>query len=122
MAVCACPPQTGVIKGGNHHAEKRILASGLSLCLLGGTVVPARAETPAAPASPETDSNRPYTLEPAAPGEAVLAAPKEAAMADSGTCGERGGDSLAWTLDADGVLTICGTGKMEDYYDSLCGP
>ncbi len=30
----------------------------------------------------------------------------------SGTCG----DDLRWTLDADGVLTISGTGDMEDYY------
>ena len=32
-------------------------------------------------------------------------------MASSGTCG----DSLSWTLDDEGTLTISGTGAMEDY-------
>ena len=35
----------------------------------------------------------------------------------SGTCG----DSLTWTLDSDGVLTIYGTGPMYNYYYSLWG-
>lgn len=35
-----------------------------------------------------------------------------AAIVDHGTCG----DSLTWTLDADGVLTITGTGMMQGYY------
>lgn len=35
----------------------------------------------------------------------------EAAEATSGTCG----DNLTWTLDADGTLTINGTGNMNDY-------
>ena len=30
---------------------------------------------------------------------------------ESGTCGE----NLTWTLSDDGVLTISGTGEMEDY-------
>ena len=33
------------------------------------------------------------------------------AVTDSGTCGE----NLTWTLSDDGVLTISGTGKMNDY-------
>ena len=34
----------------------------------------------------------------------------------SGTCGAEGdGSNLTWTLDSDGVLTISGSGKMEDY-------
>ncbi|MBR4384702.1 MAG: leucine-rich repeat domain-containing protein, partial [Selenomonadaceae bacterium] len=31
-----------------------------------------------------------------------------------GQCGK----NLTWTLDDDGTLTISGTGKMDDYYDS----
>ena len=39
--------------------------------------------------------------------------PATALAADtSGTCG----DNLTWTLDSDGVLTISGTGAMENYY------
>ncbi len=34
-----------------------------------------------------------------------------AEVVDSGTCGE----SLTWSLDGDGVLTIRGTGEMADY-------
>lgn len=37
-----------------------------------------------------------------------------AEVVKSGTCG----DNLTWTLDADGVLTISGTGAMKDYTDS----
>ena len=33
-------------------------------------------------------------------------------IVDSGICG----DSLTWTLDSDGVLTISGTGEMNNYY------
>ena len=36
-----------------------------------------------------------------------------AEVVDSGTCGE----SLTWSLDGDGVLTIRGTGEMADYGD-----
>ena len=36
----------------------------------------------------------------------------EAAEATSGTCG----DNLTWTLDADGTLTISGSGKMNNYW------
>ncbi len=39
------------------------------------------------------------------------AAPVEA-MSSSGKCGK----NLTWTLDDDGLLTISGTGAMEDYY------
>lgn len=37
-----------------------------------------------------------------------------AEVVESGTCG----DTLTWTLDADGVLTIRGTGAMKDYSNS----
>ena len=37
-------------------------------------------------------------------------------IVDSGTCGAEGdGSNLTWTLDSNGVLTISGTGEMEDY-------
>lgn len=35
----------------------------------------------------------------------------------SGTCGKNG-DNLTWELSCDGVLTISGTGEMEDYTES----
>ena len=38
-------------------------------------------------------------------------------IVDSGTCGE----NLTWTLDSDGVLTISGTGAMDDYSRSPWG-
>ena len=45
----------------------------------------------------------------------VLATPALAAdTVASGTCGAEG-DNLTWTLDSEGVLTISGTGAMEDY-------
>ena len=34
-----------------------------------------------------------------------------ASIVDSGTCG----DSLTWTIDSEGTLTISGTGSMNDY-------
>ena len=42
----------------------------------------------------------------------LLPAQAEAAIVDSGTCG----DNLTWTLDDAGNLSILGTGKMTDYY------
>lgn len=41
----------------------------------------------------------------------TVTAGAEAAIVDSGTCGE----NLTWTLDGEGTLTISGTGEMEDY-------
>ena len=39
-----------------------------------------------------------------------------ATVTASGYCGGEGdGTNLSWTLDSDGLLTISGTGKMEDY-------
>ena len=35
-------------------------------------------------------------------------------IVDSGTCGAEG-DNLTWTLDNDGVLTISGTGEMDNW-------
>ena len=37
-------------------------------------------------------------------------------IVDSGTCGAEGdGSNLTWTLDSEGVLTISGSGDMDDY-------
>ena len=41
-----------------------------------------------------------------------------ATIVDSGTCG----DNLTWTLDSEGVLTISGTGAMQDYEDIIDVP
>ena len=41
----------------------------------------------------------------------LIPAASAADITDSGTCGE----NLTWTLDSEGVLTISGTGEMEDY-------
>ena len=43
------------------------------------------------------------------------------ALPDSGLVAGTCGDNLTWTLDEDGLLTISGTGEMEDYYPE-CGP
>ena len=49
----------------------------------------------------------------------VVLFPRSVHAADevaSGTCGAEGdGSNLTWMLDSDGVLTIVGTGKMDDY-------
>lgn len=46
----------------------------------------------------------------------LIALPAEAAIVDSGTCGE----NLTWTLDDTGTLTINGAGRMTDFnYDSF---
>ena len=42
----------------------------------------------------------------------LIPAASAADIINSGTCGE----DLTWTLDVDGVLTISGTGAMQDYY------
>ena len=40
-------------------------------------------------------------------------------IVDSGTCGAEGdGSNLTWTLDSEGVLTISGSGGMDDYGSS----
>ena len=45
----------------------------------------------------------------------LITSPAEAAIVDSGTCGE----NLTWTLDDTGTLTINGAGRMTDFnYDS----
>ncbi|MBR4949248.1 MAG: leucine-rich repeat protein [Clostridia bacterium] len=41
-----------------------------------------------------------------------------AATTASGTCGE----NLTWTLDSDGVLTISGTGMMDNYLSTVSAP
>ena len=41
----------------------------------------------------------------------------------SGTCGAEGdGSNLSWTLDADGTLTLSGTGEMVEYESSADSP
>ena len=45
---------------------------------------------------------------------ALFAAAADAEPVASGICGADG-DHLTWTLDANGVLTIAGTGRMESY-------
>lgn len=49
------------------------------------------------------------------PGTEIFASAAEVA---SGTCGK----NLTWTLDSEGLLTISGEGKMEDYYSCMEGP
>ena len=48
----------------------------------------------------------------------ILAGVTSAAYADSGSCG----DSLSWNVDSSGVLTISGTGAMEDYASASTVP
>ena len=52
--------------------------------------------------------------EPGAPQPTIPAPDKTVA---SGYCGENGSSSVRWTLSANGVLTISGTGPMQDYED-----
>ena len=40
----------------------------------------------------------------------------------SGYCGKNGGTNLAWSVDNNGVLTISGSGKMEDYASAADAP
>ena len=53
----------------------------------------------------------------------LLCAPAGAAdVVASGECGAEG-SSVSWTLDSAGLLTISGTGAMEDYtYSRHCTP
>jgi len=39
-----------------------------------------------------------------------------------GICGKNGGDNLRWTLSDEGILTITGSGAMEDYSDEETAP
>ncbi len=43
-----------------------------------------------------------------------------AAIVDSGTCGKKNTDSVMWTLDDSGMLSVFGTGEMADCEE--CGP
>ena len=38
-----------------------------------------------------------------------------AQVTDSGVCG----DAVTWTLDEDGLLTVSGSGEMDNYYNEL---
>ena len=48
----------------------------------------------------------------------LIPAASAADITDSGTCGE----NLTWTLDSDGVLTVSGSGAMNDYSGSSAAP
>ncbi|MGN0479549.1 MAG: leucine-rich repeat protein, partial [Hominenteromicrobium sp.] len=83
------------------------------LMLVSGTVI-AQAEETAAPADVQTfaedDGAVVQTDEADAPADVQTFAEDDGVVA-SGTCGE----NLTWVLDEDGVLTISGTGRMEDF-------
>ena len=45
-----------------------------------------------------------------------------AEIVDSGTCGAEGdGSNLIWTLDNKGLLTIIGSGEMQDFSENSSG-
>ena len=52
---------------------------------------------------------------------ALLPAVSAAGVVDSGECGAKG-SSLTWSLDSSGTLTITGTGRMNNWADSLSTP
>ena len=105
--------------------KKRILASLLTLCIMGGML-------PTASLAAELDATQPATTQqleeettraPAGAGMegnslTIASVNTEEESVASGTCGE----NLTWSLE-DGVLTITGTGDMENYisYDGWYG-
>ena len=107
--------------------KKRILASLLSLCLVGGMLPPAvlaaEPDTTMSTTEQKLEKNdeEPANHAPSAPANAgveedslepVLADAGEGEAPTSGTCGE----NLTWELNLEtGTLTISGTGKMADY-------
>ena len=107
--------------------KKRILASLLALCLMGGMLPPAvlaaEPDTTMSTTEQKLEKNdeEPANHAPSAPANAgveedslepVLADAGEGEAPTSGTCGE----NLTWELNLEtGTLTISGTGKMADY-------
>ncbi len=84
-----------------------------------GADINAAAETAISRETPEPfEATAEPIPEPPTPDEATAdSAVLQATVIDSGECGADG-DNLTWTLDSDGVLTISGTGKMKDYYNT----
>lgn len=90
----------------------RLSALAAGLCLAAVTAAAPAWAAGASPASP--DSPDPYALAAPAAGAPLLAAPREAAVEGSGTCG----DNLTWTVtreNGESTLTITGEGAMKDY-------
>ncbi|MBQ3252696.1 MAG: leucine-rich repeat protein, partial [Oscillospiraceae bacterium] len=80
------------------------------------TTEPVEATEPVEETTESAETEPAQTPETTVPVEPVISTvevqtPAVAATTASGTCG----DNLTWTLDADGVLTISGTGPMDDY-------
>ena len=110
--------------------KKRILASLLALCLMGGMLPPAvlaaEPDTTMSTTEQKLEKNdeEPANHAPSAPANAgveenslepVLADAGEGEAPTSGTCGE----NLTWELDLEtGTLTISGTGEMADYFNN----
>ena len=110
--------------------KKRILASLLALCLMGGMLPPAvlaaEPDTTMSTTGQKLEKNdeEPANHAPSAPANAgveedslepVLADAGEGEAPTSGTCGE----NLTWELDLEtGTLTISGTGEMADYFNN----
>ena len=87
-----------------NNMNRKLLAMLLCLVLLAGLFPAALAEEPEgtiAPVTGEESARIEPALDPAAEGDAPT----------SGSCGE----NLTWSLDADGTLTVSGTGPMMDY-------
>ncbi len=57
------------------------------------------------------DITEPTSENPEEPTEDTTEPEENAEIVDSGTCG----DNLTWTLDSEGLLTITGTGEMENW-------
>ena len=74
----------------------------------------AAAEETTAPTQPETTPTEETSFDETLPEEALVdtyALPEDGGTVASGQCG----DNLTWSVDAEGTLTISGTGAMWDY-------